>query len=675
VSGFSPQRWLKVRIAACGVGFLVLFAAIGTRAFDLQIRDRERYKTLAEEQYLRDIELPPRRGRILDRNGAELASTADVESVYINPRTVSDTRRTAADLARALGLDRADVQKKLESRRYFTWLKRRVTPDEAAAVRKLGLSGLGLVHEPRRFYPNRSLAATVMGHAGSDGTGLDGVELAMDAALRGKPSSVQGVRDALGRDVLLDGAIDETASAGQDVVLTLDRYLSFITERALGEALDKHGAKGVMAVVLDARTGDVLAMASAPTYDPNDPGNAAARGARNRTITDAYEPGSTMKVFTIAAALDAGVVRPDDRFDCMMGAMKVGKYTIHDTHPQGILTVADIFKHSSNIGTTRIARRLGRERLAEAFARFGFGKPTGVRLPGERGGYVRPVERWGEIGFANAAFGQGLTVTPLQLAAGVSVVASGGLYRTPRVVARVVHADGRSEPQPVVPERRVLSEKAARMMVTIMKGVTEEGGTAKAAAIEGYPVAGKTGTAQKVSNGRYDPTKWVASFVGFAPADDPRVVVAVTVDEPKGVHLGGAVAAPIFKSIMEQALRYLHVPPQLPPASAATAGKPARASGDEVGEGADEAPGSDVALGTDDDDEADGSDEEGVGDDAVMVPSVIGLSVSEALRVARTSGLEMVVEGSGFATRQRPEPGPAPRGLTLRVTFGAEAGD
>ena len=319
---------------------------------------------MAEEQYLREIELPPRRGRILDRNGAELASTADVDSIYCNPRRFVDVPQASRQLARVLGLDARELEKRLGQRRYFAWVKRKVTPDEVSAVRALALPGVAFTREPRRFYPNRGLAATVMGTSGSDGRGLDGVELSFDAYLRGSGSSVQGVRDALGRELFVESASDTTSAAGSDVVLTLDRYLTFVTERAIADAAAQHHAKAVVAVVMDPQTGEVLAMASVPSFNPNDATGAAEAGARDRAITDTFEPGSTMKTFTIAAALDAGVVRPDDRFDCLMGKMNVGKYTIHDTHAHGILTVAEVFKFSSNIGATKIARRLGRERLA-----------------------------------------------------------------------------------------------------------------------------------------------------------------------------------------------------------------------------------------------------------------------------------------------------------------------
>ena len=532
-------RWTRVRIVAFGAVLTGLFAGVGKRAYNLQVKEADKLRGMAEEQYLREVELPPRRGRILDRNGAELASTADVDSIYCNPRRLPDPREAARVLGKALGMDRHELEKKLLQRRFFAWVKRKVTPDEAAAVKALDLPGLAFVKEPRRFYPNRGLAATVMGLAGSDGRGLDGVELAFDKQLRGTTSSVVGIRDALGRELAVDGLPDTPTGAGADVVLSIDRYLTFVTERAITEGQARTHAKDVVAIVMDPTTGELLAMASVPSYNPNDPGDAASGGARNRAIADAYEPGSTMKTFTLASALDAGVIRPDDRFDCLQGKMMVGKYSIHDTHAHGVLTAAEVFKFSSNIGATKIARRLGREGLADALARFGFGRPTGVGLPGERAGIIRPVDKWGDIGFANVSFGQGLTVTPLQMVAGVSAIAAGGVYRAPRVVARIVQADGSIETPASPVDRRVMSESAAHTMLGIMRGVTEEGGTAKQAAIEGYQVGGKTGTAQKVANGHYDPNKWVSSFVGVVPLEAPRLAIIIVVDEPEGGHLGG----------------------------------------------------------------------------------------------------------------------------------------
>jgi cell division protein FtsI (penicillin-binding protein 3) len=697
----TSGRWTRIRIAVCGVVFAGLFFAVGRRAFHLQINDADRLRAMAEEQYLREIELPPRRGRILDRNGADLASTADVDSIYCNPRQLPDPRDAARKLSRLLGIDRVDLEKKLEQRRFFAWVKRKVTPEEVVAVKALGLPGMAFTREPRRFYPNRTLAATIMGHAGSDGGGLDGVELALDHQLRGTTSSVQGIRDALGRDIAVEGSVESPSSVGSDVVLTIDRYLTFITERALAEGAAAHGAKGAVAIMMDPRTGEILAMASVPTYNPNDPNGAEEAGARDRAITDTYEPGSTMKTFTIASALDAGVVKADDRFDCLMGRMMVGRYSIHDTHPHGVLTVAEVFKFSSNIGATKIARRLGRDAFADALTRFGFGRPTGIGLPGERAGVVRPVDKWGDIGLANISFGQGISVTPLQMISGVSAIAGGGIYRQPRIIARAVAPDGTIEALPVAPapDRRVMSASAARTMLGIMRGVTEVGGTARQAAIDGYHVAGKTGTAQKVSNGHYDPSKWVSSFLGVVPAEDPRLAIIVILDEPQGGHLGGAVAAPIFKEIAEQALRYLHIAPTVevvasgkaaPAGKEPVAAKTSAPSPDGDDAAANDAPATDLPL----DDDALGEDpalaekwDEVAGTEGgraagppierVVVPDFAGMSLGQAIHAAHKSGIELAFDdpeghATGVALRQQPAPGPAPRGVVCRVAFGRQ---
>ena len=687
-----PGRWTRVRIIACGVVLVALFVAVGKRAFNLQVREAERLRAMAEEQYLREVELPPRRGRILDRNGAELASTADVDSIYCNPRRLPDPADAARRLAKVLGMDRRELERKLEQRRFFAWVKRKVAPDEAAAVKALALPGVAFVREPRRFYPNRSLAATVMGLSGADGRGLDGVELALDKQLSGTTSSVVGIRDALGRDLVVDGMPDTPTGVGSDVVLTIDRYLTFVTERAIADGQARTHAKDVVAIVMNPQTGELLAMASVPTFNPNDPSEAA--GARDRAITDAYEPGSTMKTFTIASALEAGAVRADDRIDCLQGKMMVGKYSIHDTHPHGVITVAEVFKFSSNIGATKIARKLGRDGLADALERFGFGHPTGVGLPGERAGIIRSVDKWGDIGFANVSFGQGLTVTPLQMVTGVSAIAAGGVYHAPRVVSRVVQPDGTVDATAAPADRRVMSESAARTMLGIMRGVTEEGGTAKQAAIDGYVVGGKTGTAQKVANGHYDASKWVSSFVGVVPIEAPRLAVIVVVDEPQGGHLGGAVAAPIFKEIAEQALRYLHVPPSVEPAVAAKATKaPLKAAGPAVDADdlpASEGPPTELPV---------YADADGPGDDPALaeqwnavagaeggrggapppaptaIPNFAGMTVGEAIRAAHKSGVELAFDdatgtASGVVLEQNPAPGPSSRGTLCRVALG-----
>jgi cell division protein FtsI (penicillin-binding protein 3) len=675
--------WTRLRVALFGLGLIALAFLVGRRAFQLQVREAAQLREWAENNYLREIEIAPRRGRILDRKGHELATTADLDSVFCNPRQLARVEGGSQKLAKALHLDARELDRSLAGKKeqYFAWVKRRVSPDESRAVAALELPGVGTRKEPRRVYPSGTLAATVVGHAGLDGKGLEGVELGFEAALHGTGMELVGVHDRLGRDLLVDGAIDSSSSAGKDLVLSLDRYLTYETERILAETVRKHNAKAGMSVMLDPRTGEILAMASVPTYNPNDPADAVQRGARNRTIADTFEPGSTLKTFTFAAALDAGKVKPEDRIDCQMGQMAIGKFHIRDDHPKGVLTAAEVLKYSSNIGTVKVARRVGREALWNALDRFGFGQPSYVGLPGERHGILRPVSRWGEIEFATHAFGQGMTTTPLQLATAFAAIAAYGMYHPPRLALHYVASDGKTEPVPRPPEARgdtrVMSESAARTLLGIMQGVTEDG-TAKAAAIPGYPVAGKTGTAQKVTGGRYDPSKYLASFVGIVPANDPRLVIAVMIDEPLGVHYGGLVAAPAWKAIAETALRYLGVAPTAPiVAKAKAAGQPPpkavepepdRPGLDEPAEvvARDQGGGDEAVLA--DDEEARGAGAE-AGDSLVMLPDFVGMSMGEAIRAARKAGIDLLPSGSGLAASQTPPPGPVPAGTRCRVSF------
>jgi cell division protein FtsI (penicillin-binding protein 3) len=660
-------RWTRLRILICGALMLAVGALVVRRALQLQVHESARLKEWAERNYLRDIELAPRRGRILDRHGDELASTVDFDSVYCNPRQLAAVPDAAPRLAEALAMDVHEVGRVMAQPRHFAWLRRMTTPAQSAAALALGLPGVGVRKEPGRVYPKAGLAATLLGYTNIDGRGVEGLELGFDQVLRGSGVQVPSVRDSYGRELLIQGLVDTSAAAGQDLVLALDKYLTYVTESALAEGVRKHHAKAGVAVVMDPRTGEVLALANVPTYDPNDPRDATAREARDRAVTDQFEPGSVMKTFTFAAALDAGQLKPGDLYDCQMGGMAIGRFFIHDDHKMGLVTATDVFKHSSDVGTIKIARKIGKNALYDALVRFGFGRRPGSGLPGESGGTLHPVRRWGEIELATHAFGHGLTVTPLQLVTAYAAVASGGVYRPPRVALHIVQPDGRQEPAPAPAgaraEERVMSEAAARTLLTIMQRVTDKDATGQLAAIDGYPVAGKTGTALKVVNGRYDYQKYVGSFVGIVPANDPRLVIGVMVDEPQPIHYGGQVAAPVFKEIAEAGLRYLGVPPSTPLAARREVPSAATTE-DELREGA----GSDlpptVVI---EEGEADAPD--GEAGEVVTVPSFIGMSMAEAIRAARKAGVELVPEGSGVAVAQVPAAGGHPRGSMCRVSF------
>jgi cell division protein FtsI (penicillin-binding protein 3) len=642
----ARSRWSLVRLVTIFGLLLLSLGGLAARAYIMQVKQRDLYRALAEEQYLKEVELPPHRGRIFDRIGTELAASADVDSVYVNPHQLrvglaADRRDDAARrLSQALGLDRREVARKLSSDRHFHWLKRRIPPEESHRVRELALPGIGMAPEPKRYYPNRGLAGVVLGWAGVDAAGLEGVELAYDRFLRGSRTSIIGLKDARGRNVLTSGVGEVARDRGSDVFLTIDKFIQFRLEQALEEGVASAHAKAAVGVALDPRSGEILAMAAVPSVNPNDPSGARERGVRNRAVTDPFEPGSTVKPFTLAAALEADSVRPSDEWNCEGGSWRLGHVTIHDAEPEGTLTTGQVLARSSNICTAKIARRLGKEKLYLFLRQVGFFSPTGIDLPGERAGQVLPVADWGDITFANIAFGQGMTATPLQLATSLSAIANGGILNRPRIVRRIVSPTGQvlMEGQPA--SHRVMSAHTANEIQKMLRGVMQKKGTGETLDLPGYPVAGKTGTAQKVdpATRRYSPDFWASSFMGYAPFDDPRLLLFVMVDEPHGSHYGSAVAGPIFVKVMSAALPYLGVPPR--PSSEAAAA-PLAIAPPAVAPPPPPAPPASPPLGS---------------DPQQTVPSFIGLGLGRALELAQQAQLRIEVSGSGLVVGQEPPP-------------------
>lgn len=657
------RRWVSVRMAGASVAMILLFLGVGYKAHSLHVNEGDRLRAMASQQYLRETKLAPRRGTIYDRHGTPLAASVDVDSIFANPRMVGErASEVARRLAATLDLDAWALQKQLSTRRYFTWVKRRVSPREARAVRALELKGVFITQESRRFYPNHGLGGTVVGFAGLDAKGLEGVELAQDRWLRGTTARVAGLRDALGRPVLSEG-FKQAPSTGHDVWLTLDKFIQHQTEAALREVYPEvHPERGwVAAVVMDPRNGDVLAMASEPSFDPNHYGRARPSQWRNRNIADAFEPGSTLKVFTIAAALQAGVVRADEQIPCEEGRWRVGHYTIHDSHRYESLDVGGIVKKSSNIGVSKIAFRLGKAGVHRHLRRFGFGSRTGIRLPGERRGVLHPPGRWSDVGLANIAFGQGMTTTVLQLAQGLTAIANRGRMMRPRLVRRVRDSVGQTVESIEPRGRHVISPAVARDVLRMMEGVTEPGGTGVDAAMERYRVAGKTGTAQKVDpvTGTYATDRWVSSFAGVVPASRPRLVIVVVVNEPgEEKHYGGEIAGPVFRRIAAKALGYLGVRPDRAPGQGPRRDRPASAR-----------PAVEGYVVTDDSDPAPPLPGEGGPRGRVLVPDFTGMSITEVMEAARGVGLQVRFRGSGRAVAQSPGPGPAPRRTMCRVSF------
>lgn len=636
------RRRARARMLLVAAFLAVGFGWLAVRAAELQIRYAPTLQEYADEQHWREFSPPVWRGPIVDRNGMPLALTVEVDSVFANPAEVKDPEGTAVRLAPVLGIDARQLALRLRRDARFVWLKRLVSPAEAQAVRDLGLEGIQTTREPQRFYPGRRLAGHLVGFVGYDSRGLDGLEHEYDAVLRSETRVLRGVRDARGRLVFSDGLGDLEAPQAQRVELAIDRTLQYIAEQELEAALAAFEGRAGSVVVMDPRTGEVLALASAPAFDPNRYGDADADARRNRALTDRYEPGSTLKMFTMAAILESGLVGPEEQVYCEDGIYYIGDYKIRDAHRNGWLSLTQCLQRSSNVCLAKLAGVLGRQRLYETLRRFGFGERTGVPVPGETGGLLRHFSKWYEVDLAAISFGQGISVSNLQLATAVSALANGGNLMRPIVVRRVIGADGRlvAEYPPAV-RRRVVSERTARLLASMLISVTEEGGTGTEAAVAGFDVAGKTGTAQKADprGGGYAEDKWTASFVGFLPAEDPRLVISVTIDEPVVNHYGGIVAAPVFRRVAERSLRYLGVPPTKP--RGATGGTAAAGPEASAG-GALTVTGVPLAL------PAPGQ---------VEVPDFSGETIRSALEIARRAGVDLVVRGAGLGVTQSPRPG------------------
>jgi cell division protein FtsI (penicillin-binding protein 3) len=659
-------RWIAVRIGVLAALLALGFGAVAARVFHLQVLRRDELVDDMVEQYRRQLVLRPRRGPITDRAGVLLAGSADARSIYADPAILrrEDPRGAAlARVSRALGLDPAAVRKKLAKGSRFVFLARRVSPAEADAVERIvkeqRLRGVALVAETRRYYPKSELASQLLGVVGDDGNGLEGVELAAEDLLAGSPARVPSLRDGAGRTVLSEGPSPSREREGARVELTLDQGLQLATERALARACLGARAAGGMAVALEPRTGEVLAMASWPPHNPNAPRK--ANEMRNRAVADAFEPGSTMKAFTIAGALDRRAVTPADPIDCGNGSLAVGGHVIHDHEGLGWAGPSKILAASSNVGAARIGARLGRERLHDVLSGFGFGERPGSGLPGETRGSL-PFPR-AEITLATQSFGQGLTASPLQITAAMAALANGGTLLRPRIVKRVVDtATGEvlDAPGPEIVRRAVSPETAATVSRWLVGVVEDPKGTGKRARLDGWRVAGKTGTAQKADpvTGGYSADRRFSSFVGFAPAEAPRVVVGIFVDEPKGEVYGGEVAAPAFREVAEYAMKMLGVPP----AGAAAAAAPAAPLAARPAEPAEpeEPPAVEAA-----DRRADRAPGAGI-----AVPSLAGLPARAAIRMLEEADLAAELAGSGRVVAQTPAAGKVvARGTRVRMTL------
>ena len=551
------MRVIERRIGLLFAAFLLCFLIVLVRAFWLQgVRGAELASEAAGQQRA-TITVPGLRGGVLDRHGRGLAVSEEAASIYATPYQLKDPGHAAAELAPLLDLREDEVLEALTSNSGFAYLARKVDLSTAAEIAALKLPGIGQLPDSRRLYPQGHLAAQVIGTVGTDNQALSGLEVGLDEVLHGSDGERIVVRDALGEPIRLE--ILSPDSDGEDIQLTLDWAIQKQTERVLAEVGASYQPRGASAVVMDPRTSEVLAMANWPPLDPEDLSEASNQDLLNQTTGFTYEPGSTFKAFTIAAALEEGMVTPDTPYT-LPPTLKVYDRLIEESHARGTetLSVADILAQSSNVGAVTIGLQLGGERFSRWIERFGFGRTTGISFPGEERGIVPELEEYSGSTMGNLPLGQGLAVTPIQMMAAYAAIANGGILRPPRLVKEVA---GQALPTP--PGRRVIDEGVASQVLEMLEGVLAPGGTASEVSVPGYTLAGKTGTSQVAENGGYSETKFVASFIGFAPAENPRLLVAVVVDQPQGEdYYGGTVAAPAFGEIAEFALPYLGVPPQ-----------------------------------------------------------------------------------------------------------------
>ena len=550
------RRYILLHLLLAGFG-VILF-----RLVSLQVLQAAELTARADRQHQKSVTLEGARGTVTDRHGKVLAMNVEVPSIFGVPTSLDSPANAAKSLSPVLHIRREEIEKKLRQDKHFVWLARKVEPDQGRRLEQLSIDGIGMVMEGRRFYPKGPLLAHVLGFVGMDGVGLEGLERRYESQLHGEKRLTILQRDALGRTVFPKDLREQVPATGQALTLTIDEVIQYIAEKELEEAVDHARAKSGTIIVMEPRTGAILAMAVSPRFDPNAVASLTADRWRNRALTDTYEPGSTMKVVVAAAALEERVMMPGSMLFGENGRMTIANTTIHDHEKLGWMTFAQMIQKSSNIGAAKTGMLVGDQRLYRYLQAFGFGQRTDIDLPGEVSGLLKSPREWGRRSLASISMGQEVGVTPLQMITAVSAIANDGVLMKPYVVAEVRDQKGQRVKE-ILPQvkRRVVSPATARTLTTIMEGVVTSG-TGTKAAIPGFRVAGKTGTAQKVDSrtGTYSSALSIGSFVGFAPADAPRLAIIVVVDEPQGEAWGGVVAAPVFRRVGEQVLTYLGVP-------------------------------------------------------------------------------------------------------------------
>ena len=634
-------NWFKFRVIFVSFFILFSFILIVGRMFQLQVLKKEQLYKLAARQQMSQIPLVPKRGTIYDQNMNELAVSIEVDSVYAESKKIVDVERAVWEISNVLQSDPKELRDKLKGQRSFEWIQRKISPKEAEAMRSLRLSGIHFLKENKRFYPQSHLAAHVIGFVGLDSKGLEGIEYQYDALLNGKQNVLTTEKDAMGRGIMTDGGPREKEEHYKNIILTLDKQIQHIAETELSQSVQRWGAKGGMVIVMDPRSGKILALTSYPFFNPNQYLQYRSKSWRNRAISDVFEPGSMFKAFLAAAVLEEKVVRPTDSFFCENGSYTVYDRTIRDTSKHGWLSFQQIIKVSSNIGAAKAAEKIGKDRFYRYLCDFGFGEKTGIGLPGEAKGIFQHPRYWAPVTLHTIAFGQGIAVTGIQMVAALSAIVNGGTLMKPYVVEKMTDEKEvvvqSFKPEPI---RRVISEETSRTVLSLLKTTTEKGGTGEQAVPQGYEVGGKTGTAQKVDSllGGYSEDKYVSGFMGFAPVDEPKIVVLVVIDEPQGANYGGVVAAPVFRGVVEKVLPYLQV---FPKGTMIVKNEPELSNRKETLRGTPVIDGVRVGKGA----------EKGV------MPDLIGLSMRSALSRIEGRGLIIRVSGNGRLVEQVPRPG------------------
>ena len=645
----NEKKWIRFRIYLVAVFFFIGLGVVMARAYQLQVLEKDHLVSIARTGYHGTIKLLPKRGTIYDREGHELAISVEVGSIYAHPKLVKKKPYAAKQLSKVLNVKQNKILHLLKSKSSFVWIKRRIPPEQVRQIKALALEGVGFTNESRRYYPGKEIASHMIGFAGDDNQGLEGVERKYDRTLKGPQNTLVQLRDALGRPFFISSPTSR-GNEMHNLTLTIDKDIQYQAQKSLRWAIKKTKAKSGHCLIINPETGEILAMAVAPLFNPNIFWKYRPDQWRNRIITDIYEPGSTIKAFLLAAVLEENIVSPQTRFYCEDGKFALGNNIIHDTKSYSSLKVSDIIALSSNIGAVKIGRKLGYKKFYNYLRNFGFGSETGIDLIGERKGFVRPAKKARQIDRATLYFGQGMSATSIQLGMAMAAIANGGKLMRPYAVKAVKDQKGRvvreTHPHMI---RRVLSTETAKKTARILEGVVSAKGTGPLVAIRGYRVAGKTGTSQKVDprTKKYSSKNYVAIFVGFVPVDNPKLLILVVIDEPEGKPYGGLVAGPVFREVGSWALNHLRINPQL------------RLAGVEGNRNATELKNYKSETEPEVSKEVPG-----------LLPDFTGMSMREVLRGGKSLGLMVALEGTGLAVKQIPAPGsPLDSMTTVKVNF------